>query len=228
MDLRRTAGVIAAAAAVITLGTATKARAATSIYAAGYIGQTASTATLTATFKVPKLKCAGHPVASNLLTVLLEGTDSGGVEVDSGADIGFNCSRHGVSLGLQTDDSTGTTNSVVPVSAGNVIDVSVSASATQDTETYDDVTTHKTAAQTGTGFTAQHFQLMFNGGFGNGEAFPGFTPIKFTSVLVDGAPLGQADPTLYDEVSPTTGQTQIATSAINSSGEDFTDTFVSG
>jgi hypothetical protein len=194
-------------------------------YSAGYFGPSAATATLSGTVTVPTVKCTSKTNELDYLGFFLNGETASDQPTASGADIYLQCaSAGGDTLSLATEDNSSDT---IPVEAGDQIAITVSVGSTSDTETYDDLTSGATASATGTGFTSQDYQLTVQGGFDDGGVFPGFSAIKFKSVMVDGGKLSKADPGRSDEVNSSTGKKEINTSTI-SAGTNFSETFVSG
>jgi hypothetical protein len=229
MQLTRKAAVFGATivAGMLVSAGSSMAAVSTDNYNAGYIGSADGnqTETLSTDFVVPTMKCTSKVTEANELTVFVYGSNAADRPTESGADIRFTCGTSGGdALSLVTDNSAGFT---IQVHARDKIEVTVSASATGDSESYTDVTSGATASITGgAGFTPTSFMLTYQCGFDDGGVFPGFSPLKFSSVQINGAPLSQADPVRWDENS-SAGKREVDTSKI-SQGEDFTETFVSG
>jgi hypothetical protein len=159
----------------------------------GVAGYTApATSQVSAQVVVPTVDCSGSSTYPVFATVSLSGTDASSEGVDGVVYLSLNCGSDLIQA--QTSEGDYKTDAI---SAGDVIRVSVAATPTGETESYDDLTSGATGTVSGPGFTPASAAADVSGVQFGGSSFPSFSPIAFSKVKVDGAQLKKAAATRY-------------------------------
>ena len=182
-----------------------------------------SSSTLNLSMKVPAITCTSAVTSEVIDSASIFGANSDAGFEAAGVSLVSACSGSAPSYSVVgiVDDSAD--SSSVPVSVGDTINVALVVSTTFETASFADSTNGGGTYVDGIGFNATGAASDVQGGYESG-GFPKFSPVKFESIKLNGAALGNSGPTAYDQVNAK-GKTEIKVSALTN-GKAFTATWV--
>ena len=193
----------------------------TSTVVAGYNADLSSAATMSLTLVVPTATCSPAVTAPLHIGMLFNGVISGTSGASfTGAYVSIYCSGSTASY-IATAYNDGVPAPTFVVKPGHVVTVATTVGPASETVTITDTTSGRHRSNhSGAGMSPASAQITGQGGSGVGNFAP-FTPIVFSSIMLNGAPFAAAAPTGFKQVD-SVGKVMIKTSGLQASGTQFT------